>query len=225
MPPPPFFDPLRFGTELAYTIVVVFSCFLIYFKTKETYSLTKHLGIKYFRNAFLFFGLSYALRLVFSIARFSGMVFNWHFFSPGPSPILLLTMSYLSTIGIFYLLFSSVGKRLRERMDNKYLIAFSHVIAFVLAAGTFVTRSHEILLYIQSLLLLVVLVFSFVTHKKQKKISPIKVLYILISVFWLINLWAIAPGWMFPFEVKILFQMISAVVFVVMYFRVSKWVK
>ncbi|MCK5698593.1 MAG: hypothetical protein KAH93_02010, partial [Candidatus Aenigmarchaeota archaeon] len=56
----PFIDPIGFGIELAYTFIVVVLCFLVYYKTREIYDLTGYKGIKYFRRAFLFFGLAYA---------------------------------------------------------------------------------------------------------------------------------------------------------------------
>ena len=36
-----YFDPVMFGIELGFTLVAVVFCFLIYFKTKEIYELTK----------------------------------------------------------------------------------------------------------------------------------------------------------------------------------------
>jgi hypothetical protein len=62
MPPNPEFLIL----ETVFTLVALVLGLLIYFKTKESYELTKHPGIRYFRDAFLFLGLSYLLRFLFS---------------------------------------------------------------------------------------------------------------------------------------------------------------
>jgi len=56
--------------------VALIFCLLLYFKTREVYSLTKHTGIKYFRDAFLFFGFAYLLRFLFSIFFLSRVIFD-----------------------------------------------------------------------------------------------------------------------------------------------------
>ena len=56
---PMSYFPVMFSFELVYTVIAVIFCMAIYFKTKESYELTKYEGIKYFRDAFLFLGLSY----------------------------------------------------------------------------------------------------------------------------------------------------------------------
>ncbi len=64
MPPFHLIDPTMLAVELGYTLIVVFICFIIYFKTREIYDLTKYEGIEYFRNTFLFFGLAYIFRFL-----------------------------------------------------------------------------------------------------------------------------------------------------------------
>jgi len=217
----PFFELIRFGSEFLYTFLVVFLCFLIYFKTRESYILTKHKGIKYFRDAFLFFGLSYALRLLFSIIMFSDRAFDLDlprlFFFP---PLLLFPVGYFSTIGIFYLLFSSLWKE-----HKTYLLISSHLVAVLLSAVALFTRSYEILFDLQSVLLVVAVILSFITHRKVKKIPQIKIFYILILIFWLFNLWAMEPRGLFHFGMKLILQAASLVVFIIIYHRVTKWAK
>ncbi len=216
-----FFNPAGFGTEIIYTIVILVVCFLIYQKTKESYDLTKHRGIKYFRQAFLFLGLSYAFRLFFSLMMLSNIAFD--FFIPRREliPLLIIPFGYLSTMAIFYLALSPLWKK----FDKKHILLFGHGIAVLLAVISFITRSHIILLYLQSFLLLVAVILIFIMHKKSKKTYTLKVLYILLFVFWLINLWVIRPRPFIAFEIKILFQLISLAVFFGIYYKVSKWLR
>jgi hypothetical protein len=226
MAPPPPMNPMIFSTELLFTIIAVIFCFLIYFKTREIYKLTKYEGIKYFRGAFLFFGLSYVLRFIFSLIRFTGIAFD--FFIPREMFALLfiLPLGYFSTIGILYLIFGSVWKRFK----SKKLLVIGHVIAVLLSVISFLTRSHIILLYLQTALLVIAATLSFFVHKKdalkkEKKITGMKMLYLLISALWLINLWIIDEKRPFPLEVEIFFQIISLIVFIIIYHKVSKWLK
>ena len=65
-----FLPVLRIGSELIYTLIIIIMCGIIYFKTKEIFDLTKHKGIGFFRNTFLFFALSYLMRFFGQIFMF-----------------------------------------------------------------------------------------------------------------------------------------------------------
>lgn len=221
MAPPLFFDPLIFGTELVFTIIAVVFCFLIYSRTRESYVLTKHKGIKYFRDAFLFFGLSYLLRFLFSLLLLSGATFDFILPRGMFAFFFILPLGYFSTIGIFYLIFSSIWKR----FNNKIMLIFGHSTAIVLSLISFITRSHLMLIGLQCALLLLVVLLSFMAHRGEKKISQIKILYLLVSALWLINLLVIDQKRPFPLEMEIFFQVVSLIVFVIIYYRISKWAR
>jgi len=221
---PPVFNPLMPVIELIFTVVAVLFCFLIYFKTRESYELTKHNGIKHFRDAFLFFGLSYVVRFLFSLVMFSRFAFDFIMPRELFGPLFILPLGYFSTMGIFYLIFSSVWKR----FSNKAMLIIGHVTAIVLSVVSFITRSHIILLILQSVFLIIAVILSFTAQKGVKKLTQAKILYILVAALWLINLWIIDRGGrrppFLPF-MEIIFHLISLAVFVIIYYKVSKWVK
>ncbi len=218
---PPPFDPFAFSVELLFTIISIVFCFSIYFKTKETYELTRYQGIMYFRKAFLFFGLSYAMRFLFSFLMFSRMAFDLILPRELFVPLFILPLGYFSTIGIFYLIFSLIWKKL----DNKKVLFLGHGIAVVLSVLSFITRSHLILLLLQSILLIIAAALSFTTHKGRKKISQIKILYLLILALWLIDLWIIDRRHPFSLSIQLASYLISLLVFIAIYYKISKWVK
>jgi len=218
---PHFIDPAIFIPELAFTVIAVVFCFLIYLKTRESYELTKYEGIRYFRGAFLFFGLSYVTRFLFSLMHVSTIAFD--FIPPRGIfvHLFMLPMAYFSTIGIFYLVFSSIWKK----FSRKSLLIIGHSSAALLSIASFITMSHLILLYLQSALLLFGAFISFIIFKKGKKVSKIKILYLLVSALWLINLWVIGRRRPYSLETEIFFQIISLIVFIVIYHRIAKWVQ
>src|SRR3989338_1734412 len=179
---PIFSEQLNFVVETAFTILAVIFCFLIYIKTKESYELTKYEGIKYFRDAFLFFGLSYLLRFIFSLIFLSRIAFDFILPRKIFIPLFILPLGYFSTISILYLVFSLIWKK----VNNKILLIGGHSIAILLTLISVITRSHLMLIYLQSFLLTVTIVWSFLIH--SKKLSQTKILYILVFVLWLINL-------------------------------------
>ncbi len=223
MPITHVFDPVEFSIDVAFTLIAVIFCFLIYFKTRESYELTKYEGIKYFRGAFFFFGLSYLLRFFLSLVILSKIAFDFILPREMFAPFFILFLGYFSTIGIFYLIFSSIW----DKFQKKQLLLWGHVIAIILSVISFLTRSHFILLALQFVFLIAAMIFSFVIEKERKKITKIRVLYFLVCILWLLNLLTIDHdrGRFFSIDVDLYSQIISLVVFIIIYYKISKWVK
>lgn len=222
MAPPPFFDPLMFGTELIFTVLAFVFCFAVYHRTKESYELTKHEGIRYFRDAFLFFGLSYVMRFFFSLMLFSRFAFDLILPRDLLAPLFLLPMGYFSTVGIFYLLF---GSDIWKRFDRRSLLISGHGIAILLSLVSFLARSHLMLFYLQSLVLLIAVALGLFAHREGKTTSNVRILYLLVFVLWLVNLGVIDRMRPFSFEIEFFSYAVSLLVFIAIYHRVSKWVK
>ena len=219
---PHFFNPLLFATETFFTTIAVVFCFIIYFKTREIYNLTRHEGVKYFRESFLFFGLSYFLRFLLSMVFLSRMVFDLDLPRNIFVPLFILPLGYFSTIGIFYLVSGSIWKGIKKRN----LLLFGHGLAILLSIVSLITRSPFILLIFQSLLLILGAIISIIKHKKEKKVSKVRILYLLVSFVWLLNLWIVdRPRRPLFFEGDIIAQIVSLAVFVAIYLKISKWVR
>ena len=221
MPTLHYFDPLDFGEDFLFTVISGVFCFLIYFKTRESYNLTKYKGIKYFRDAFLFFGMSYVMRFLFSLVLLSRIAFDFILPREIFVPLFILPLGYFSTIGIFYLIFGSVWKR----FDNKKLIIFGHALAILLSVISFMTRSHIILILLQCILLIIAVGLRFVIQKEKRNISQIKILYFLVALLWLINLLVLGRRRSLSFGIDIFFHIVSLIVFIFIYLKISKWVK
>lgn len=219
--PVPFFSPLHFAAELLVTVFSVVFCILIYLKTRESYKLTKHKGIGYFRDAFLFFGLSYVLRFLMMLVMFSSFAFD--FFIPHNMfmPLSVLLLGYFSTAGIFYLIFSTIYKRFKGR----HLVWVGQAIAVALSAVSFITHSYMILVFLQTILLIVAVSLVIFMPAEKRRFSPTKMLYCLVILLWLLNLWIIDFNARLHPGVKIFFYLMSLAVFGVIYYKISKWTK
>ncbi len=212
---PPFFDPTQWGIELVYTMVVVVLCFFIYLRTREMAELTRYKGIGYFRTAFLLFGLTFVLRFVLHLSRIGSFGMPPH---PGffLFPLLMVPVSYLSTLALFYLLYSTMWKRL----PYSRFVWVANVAAFLVMVFAFFTRSPEIVTFLQLVLMVVILVMA--ARAKKKRHST--VLYTLVVAAWLLSLLALGRYRMI-FEFKLLAQLVSVVAFIAVYFKVRKWTK
>ena len=208
-------DPSGFGIEFIYTIIMALFCFIIYFKTKEPYKLTRHKGIKYFRMAFVFLHLG---MLSTTILDISLRLRTLHPFS-------MTLLAYFSTMAIFYLVYSTIWKHIKKKINETHFIAIANMVAIIFSIISFITRSHTTLFTIQIFLVILAIIAIFIKHKNGKMFSQIKFLYLLTFIFWIINLFILGPKCMVPFEFKLLLQLISIIIFSTINLKINKWVK
>ncbi|MBW2994176.1 hypothetical protein KY315_02015, partial [Candidatus Woesearchaeota archaeon] len=191
--PPMFHNPLWFVTELGYTLIVIFLCFLIYFKTKDMYDLTKHKGIYYFRNTFLFFGLAYMFRFVFGLIRMTDQWLDIIYIPRGTMmPIMILFTGYFSTMALLCLIYSTVWKR----YSSKDFFIAANILAVLIAIAAAI--SPEVFIITQAILLVVAITLSVVLRKKSK-FSKVFLLYFLLFMFWIISLILVLGKWALSF--------------------------
>ncbi|MFH1173525.1 MAG: hypothetical protein V1725_00135 [archaeon] len=225
MPPP--FMPAGFLLEAAYTLIILLLCFLVFFKTREIYLLTKYKGIQFFRFAFLFFGLAYASRLLLYIMLVGDLFIVEHVRGPGfVLPISNLVVAYFSTMAILYLTYGPIHKKI----SVEQFLTWANIISLIVAIVAFISISPLLLSLIQSVLLGIMLVINTrVKGKKQsrdEKRTNTRTIYFLLALFWLISLFDIrSPRQFIPFEVSIALHVASLGIFFFIYYKVAKWVK
>jgi len=227
MPPfmPPFFEKLAtigLGTELLYSFVIIICSLMIYFGTKELYELSSYKGIKYFRQAFLFFAIAYFFR---SFIKFILLYFNIreiHEFSPALfGNFTLLIFMYFSSLAIFYLLYSVMWKKWNNNSNKIYLF---HLSAFIISLSIIISRNSLIYLGVNILLFVIVLFTVYISHrntKKKMKGDNLYTIYLLLLFFWILNIIDILiPEFFQTFQLFIYFA--SVFIFLMMLYRVLK---
>ena len=217
----PYCDPVWTAVELVFTAIVIAVCLLIYFRTKELYSLTKHKGISHFRNTFLFFALAFASRFVFHLFGISGAGFDLSLPRELMGPLHLLVTSYFSTIAISYLLLSLLWKKIKSR----YFLVVSHIVALSVAVIVFSFRSPQILALVQLIIIAATLILAYLRSKRSKSFAKLFGIYILLFIGWLANIIVLSPRWAIPFEAKLISYCISITIFGVIFYKVHKWTR
>ena len=206
-------------TEFVYFLIVFSLCLIVYFRTNSIYQLTKHKGILYFRNIFLFFSLAYLFRIAL-VSILLGTEFD-NFFVPRPFIGILFTLvSFFSTMAIL----SMVAVSLPKFSKSKNLMPLLFAVAFLSSAIAFATRSQREFLLIQTLVFLGAVVFAFVKERKDSSrhfASQNRITYFLLFVFWLIDGIALNRR-IIPYEYKLPLYALSIIVFFWVYHRVSK---
>lgn len=213
------FNPMEIFSEIIYTLIVVFFCLIIYFKTKEVLELTKHRGVDYFRKAFLFFALAYAARFAVHLFSLSTIVLDYRIPRGFPMLLSLVLTGYFSTIAIFYLVFSALWKTEKE---GKYFGLISNATAIGISIMALLSRDFFIIYAMQVMLLLFAIAIS-QTRKKKARLSQMRIVYLLILVFWFISIALLSPRGGPPSQVQTLLQVISLSIFAFIYYKVEKW--
>lgn len=212
-------DHVLLPVELCYTLVVVFLCFLIYYKTRELYDLTKYEGIRYFRITFLFFGFAFLFRFlsIFIILMDLTLDLDLSMYLFRIFPLVL--NGYFSTMGILSLTYSIIWKELQI----KHFLIISNAIALLISSVAFFSRSPSLLISAQAVLLVFTIIMALYFIGRSRKISQLFILYVLFFLFWIVNLLALGPRRFLPYEAHIVFQIISIAVIGIIYLKVARW--
>ena len=212
-------DSTRLAVELGYTLIIVFICLLIYLKTKEIYDLTDHKGIYYFRNTFLFLGLAYLFRFIFISFLLTKITFDvYHPF--GLFMIFSLVLSgYCSTMAILSLTYSTI----RKKLPLKNFTLTSNVIAIFISVVALVSRLPFFLMLSQAVLL--IFTVSYLLYNKSWKIGQLFILYFMLFLFWILDLFALGSMKHLQFEITIVLQILSIAVIGIIYYKVVKWIR
>ena len=220
------FASIGFGTEIIYSFIIIACSLMIYFGTKELYELSSHKGIKYFRQAFLFFAFAYFFR---SFIKFVMIYFNVgaildispRTFGFAFGQITLFIFMYFSSMAIFYLLYSVMWKKWNGGSKKIYLF---HLLAFVIAISSILFRNPFVYLGMNFLLLFFV-IFTFYISRKQSKQKKTKhnlhIIYVLLFSFWILNIIDILiPNFFQTFQLFI--YLASSGIFLAMLYKVLK---
>lgn len=216
---PKLFNPALFSIELIFTIAVILLCLLIYFRTKEIFKLTKHKGVYYFRNTFLYFALAYVFRFFLILFQLYMISVDIRIPRHTLMPFFLVITSYLSTMAIVMLTLSVIWKK-----AAKYEYSL-HFLALCISLFAFFTRSTFILILLQAVLLVFTVITSYFSHKKSKKFSKLMAIYFLLFIFWILSLSSLSARRFVPFGTNFIAQTISLVIFLIIYLKVKKWTK
>jgi len=209
--------------ELAYFLAVIALCLIIYKKTNTIYQISQHKGLYYFRNIFLFFSLAYLFRLIHII-----FVLSQELFFPGLPlrlffPFTFFFVGFFGTMAILSLSMAALIKTTKLVEDKKapYML---YIIALALSLAVALTRSNPALMVLQAVLLATAILVVFLKpgEKKTKKLlSQNRLTFLLLAVFWIVNLLAFTRH-LAPFHVKIPLYVLSISVFASIFLRVEK---
>lgn len=221
--PPAYYLLQRIGIELIYSFVIILSSLMIYYSTKEMYELSSYKGIKYFRQAFLFFAIAYFFRsfiklllVYFGTSRIIDI--NPRFMGTAT----LFVFMIFGCLAVFYLVYSLMWKKWNGK--SKIILGIFYIISILISFIIITTKQIEMFLAV-SLFILAVAIFGIYIANKQsknkKKKSNLHIIYILLFVFWILNIIEVLMPSFLAFY-QVLLYLASLGVFLTILYKVLK---
>jgi len=188
-----------------YALTIILINVLIVLKADKLYSLSFHNGLRYFRNAFFFFGLAFASRYFLKFIFDFVALYHLRFVS-------VYFFEFFLVVGGFFLLYSLLWRRFESPKPFSSLfspiIALFYVLALVIALIDFLWRFHYLLFISQIILFLYAVIISHSNYRRNRKTHKFPKFYFLAMILalaaWILNfLAAVVFSWNMVFVVNI----------------------
>lgn len=172
--------------EALYTFIIASICMIIVLKTDRFFKISFHNGIRYFRNAFMFFGMGFLMRYILGL--FSD-------FSINNIEIIKITFEYLIMMAGFFLLYSLIWKKFASTREHSSLlnskIIIFHLMAISLALLDSVWQTYNFMFFSQMIIFLYTSIIALTNYiKKSGKYKFLKFYFIamlLVLSAWILN--------------------------------------
>ena len=201
-----------------YAFAIAGICAIIVVKTDRLFGLSLHQGIRYLRNAFLFYGMGFITRTLLGIKSFPYSLMN------------ILFESFLIMAG-FFLLYSLLWKRFKNStksssLFNPWLIVF-YLMALVIALIDNLWGTYVLMFFSQIILFSFASIISFKNYikngKKHKFLRFYFAAMILSLAAWTLNSVAALYLWRLRFVVGV--YIINIAIFLLFLYGVLKVTK
>jgi hypothetical protein len=197
------------GIDLVYSFVIFLICLLVYLETREISRLSSYKGINFFRNTFLFFGISYLLKFVLALGVVSidlGTVGEGIFFG---------VALYASLMAGIYLVMAIGNKQLPKQIGR--WIFMIHILAVVFSGIVLLSNNFLVYLGFQILILIIGIVLLYSDGKKTSML----VIYQLLLLFWILDIVEVFVPKFFG-TVQLLISLVSIGIFILVLYKIIK---
>lgn len=177
--------------KIFYALAIGLICTIIVVKTNRLFQLSLHQGIRYFRNAFLFYGLAFIIRYLGGAMFFSSYLGSSYFFT-----IKILFEFFLVMAGFFLLYsllwkkFEVVGKGAFSSLFNSKILIF-YAMAFMIVVADSIWKTYSFMFFSQILLFFIAAIISYLNYKKNGKQHKFLKFYfvamVLSLIAWMLN--------------------------------------
>ena len=168
--------------KIIYALAIMFICAFIVLKTDRLFQLSLHRGIRYFRNAFFFYGVAFILRY--------SLVYNSYFF------LVKAFFQFFIIMAGFFLLYSLLWKNFetskgsRSSFFNPIIFVF-YMITLIIIFLDYLWGIYYFMFFSQIILFGLASIISCRNYKKNGKKHKFLKLYFIIMILsffaWVFN--------------------------------------
>ena len=164
-----------------YSLIISFICLIIVLKTDKLFRLSGHQGIRYFRNAFFFYGLAFASR---------------YFIIFLASPFLKISFEFFLIMGGFFLIYSLLWKKLDGKKTKvssllNFKILIFYLFALIISILDYLWQGFYFIFISQIIVFIIATILSYNNLKKNKNKNSFLRFYFIAMVLsliaWILN--------------------------------------
>jgi len=173
--------------KVIYGLLIVFICSIIVLKSDRLFKLSDYQGIRYFRNAFFFYGVAFTIRFILGTKILRDMFYSEILVS-------ILFEFFIITAGLL-LFYSLIWKGVEKKKKYNSLFNLNtgiiYIVSLFLSWGDFLLKTNLLMFFSQILLFLGMVFLSYQNYLKRRKINSF-VKYHFLSFFlgliaWILN--------------------------------------
>ena len=204
--------------RIFYSVLIALICFIIVLKTDRLFRVSHHQGIRYFRNAFFFYGIAFILRYLLAKPIYFvdiGIIFE-----------------FVMAMASFFLLYSLIWKKIEgeeksiSSLFNPRIFVF-YIFALIIAILDFLWNSYNFLFFSQILVFGLASIISYNNYRNSKKTGFLGLYFVvmLLSFFvWILNfVFASFFGWRLRWLANV--YALNVLVFLIFLYGVIKVIK
>lgn len=176
--------------KIFYGLILGLICFIIVLRTDKLFRLSLHQGIRYFRNAFLFYTLAFVARFLLGALASYGYITTYAF------SIKIIFEFFLVMAG-FFLLYSLLWKKFEpgekpydSSLLNKNILIF-YIMAFVIVILDYLWQVYYFMFSSQIFIFIFGIIVSYINYKKNgsrhKFLKFYFVAMVLSLLAWILN--------------------------------------
>lgn len=156
----------KYVLEIAYAFVISLICAIIVIKTDKFFRLSLHQGIRYFRNAFFFYGVAFIARYLFGIL--SDLEFESIY-------AVQIIFEYFIVMAGFFLFYSLIWKKIESPREEYFSSLFNvkiaafHLMALIIAVLDAVWGTYDFMFFSQIIIFLYASVIAYINYRKDKR--------------------------------------------------------
>ena len=155
--------------KIFYALIIGVICITIVIKTDRLFRLSLHQGIRYFRNAFFFYGLAFIIRY------FGGAPKIYNYISVDYSLLIKIIFEYFLVMAGFFLLYSLLWKKIEGSGGDSFSSLFNarilifYIMAAVIVFLDYIWGVYHFMFFSQMILFICASIISWENYKKNGK--------------------------------------------------------